>query len=140
MNKMGGFTLIELMVAVAIVGILASVAIPSYQDNVRKSRRADAMAGIAAAAANQERYFSMNNAYIANADPFAGDAVIDSPEGYYRISVAVRLSPSGSAVGYTVTATAPAGSAQASDSCGGFSISNTGKKAVTTGTVADCWS
>ena len=53
-----GFTLIELMIAVAIVGILAGIAYPSYQDSVRKSRRADAQGALLGFANAMERYFT----------------------------------------------------------------------------------
>lgn len=58
-----GFTLIELMVAVAIVGILAAIAIPSYQDSVRKSRRADAEGALMNFANAMERHFTETNGY-----------------------------------------------------------------------------
>ena len=59
-----GFTLIELMIAVAIVGILAGIAYPSYQDSVRKSRRADAKGALLGFANAMERYFTENNSYL----------------------------------------------------------------------------
>lgn len=58
-----GFTLIELMVAVAIVGIIAAVAFPSYQNSIRKGRRADAMAAIASIQQAQERWRGNNATY-----------------------------------------------------------------------------
>ena len=62
-KKTAGFTLLELMVAVAIIGILASIAIPSYQDKVLKSRRADAKGVLAQLAGSMERQFTANNSY-----------------------------------------------------------------------------
>lgn len=62
-KKDNGFTLIELMVVVAIVGILAAIAIPSYQDSMRKSRRADAQGALMNFANAMERYFTENNTY-----------------------------------------------------------------------------
>jgi len=56
MNKQTAFTLIELMVTVAIVGILASIAYPSYQDSVRKSRRADVKGVVLGLANAMERH------------------------------------------------------------------------------------
>ena len=58
-----GFTLIELMITVAVVGILAAIAYPSYQDSIRKSRRADAKSALLDAAHRQERFFTENNQY-----------------------------------------------------------------------------
>lgn len=60
-----GFTLIELMIVVAIVGILGAIAYPSYQDSVRKGRRAEARAALAELLQQQERYMTQNNTYYA---------------------------------------------------------------------------
>jgi len=62
-----GFTLIELIVTVAIVAILAAVAFPSYQDSLRKSRRTDGKNALTQAVANMERYYAEKNTYVAAA-------------------------------------------------------------------------
>ncbi len=64
-----GFTLIELMIVVAIIGILASIAYPSYRDSVLKGRRAEARTAIAELMQQQERYMTQNNTYL----PFDND-------------------------------------------------------------------
>ena len=66
-HRGAGFTLTELMITVAIVGILASIAYPSYQDSVRKSRRGDAKAALMENAGFMERYYSTNFRYTATA-------------------------------------------------------------------------
>ncbi len=63
MKKQKAFTLIELMIVVAIVGILAGIAYPSYQDSVKKSRRSDAKAALMGFANAMERYYTENNSY-----------------------------------------------------------------------------
>lgn len=72
MKKNTGFTLIELMITVAIVGILASVALPSYQDSVKKSRRADAEGALVNFANAMERHFTETNTYCDSADATTG--------------------------------------------------------------------
>ena len=64
LKQQRGFTLMEVMVTVAIVGILAAIAFPSYQDSLRKSRRTDAKNALTQAVANMERYYNQNNTYL----------------------------------------------------------------------------
>lgn len=114
----GGFTLIEIMIAVAIVAILAAVALPTFMDSIRKSRRTDAFNAIAAVQQAQERWRSNKSSYATNAqltlaptaDPPGLGLSATSASGYYTLA----LSGVG-AVGYTVTATAVAGTSQAAD-------------------------
>jgi len=73
MNNKSGFTLIELMIAVAIVGVLAAIAIPSYQDSIRKSRRADAEGALMNFANGMERHYTEISSYC--------DAAVDASKG-----------------------------------------------------------
>lgn len=126
---MKGFTLIEVMIVVVIVAILAAVAVPSYQESIRKSKRTDAREALTRAAAAQERYFFSNNKYAADLKDLGFSSAISS-DGYYSLSMGTT--ECGSATNkypcYTITATPVAGKAQAKDTtCASFSIDHTGK-------------
>lgn len=111
-----GFTLIELMIAVVIVGIIASVAIPAYQSQVTKSRRADAQAALTSLANAMERYYTTNNTYVGASlgsdagDIFPSQAPLDGANKYYNLAIT-----SADATTYTITATPIGGSAQDGD-------------------------
>ncbi len=74
MGSPSGFTRIELMMTVAIIGILAAIALPSYTADVQRGRVTEAVAGLAAMRAKMEPYFQDNRAYDAVSLPTAGDA------------------------------------------------------------------
>lgn len=105
--KNKGFSLIELMIVIAIIGILAAIAIPSYTEYVAKSKRAEAMRGLADLQLRQERWRSNHTTYGTYAN--LGSPTVDN----YTMTVTGV-----SGTGYTLTATR-AGT-QASDRCGNF--------------------
>jgi len=111
-RKRAGFTIIELMLVVAVVGVLAAVAYPSFLDSIRKGRRADAVAALAQVQQAQERWRSNKNSYTTS----LADLKIDlkpgdkTTSGYYAITI-----DQPSATGYTATAAAVMGTSQASD-------------------------
>jgi type IV pilus assembly protein PilE len=133
-----GFTLIELMIVVAIIGVLAAVALPAYQQSVRSGGRAEAQSLLLQVAANQERFYSDNNSYSANADPLAAPAVatITSEAGLYQVAVAACA---GGAIANCFIATATPQGNQAADSCTTLTITSTGLKGATGDTVGNCW-
>lgn len=138
-RRVGGFTLIEIMIVVAIISILAAVAIPSYQRSVQKSRRTDAKNALLDVAAKEERFFSTNNQYTATPANlgYSGTfpvTIQSSTNSYYTLTV---TAPAG-ATPPTFSATAVPTGVQASDSCGSFSINQLGVQAVT-GTATGCW-
>jgi len=110
MNRsQNGFTLIEMMIVVAIIGILAAIAIPNYQDYVRKSRRTDATIAISKIQQAQEKWRANNSSYTATLSDLG---ITNTTEGgYYTLSLS-----GASATGYTVLATAVNGKSQQSDS------------------------
>ncbi|MCL2524286.1 MAG: prepilin-type N-terminal cleavage/methylation domain-containing protein [Betaproteobacteria bacterium] len=121
-----GFTLIEVMVVVAIVAFLAAIALPSYNDYIRRAHRADARAGLLQAQQWLERAATATGVYP-DALP---NALLSTEGGRYAIGMA------GGGAAYTLTATP--GGAQASDECGAFTLTNTGERGAAGG-VAVCW-
>lgn len=137
-SRSGGFTLIELMIVVAVIGILAAIAYPSYEEHVRKARRADAQTALLELAQFMERHYTANGKYLtaANAAPTLpfSEAPKDGTGKYYDLS----FSAAPTASSYTLRAV-PKG-AMANDSCGTLSLSNTGAKGQATGaSLATCW-
>lgn len=134
-HEAGGFTLIELMITVAIVGILAAVAYPSYQDQVRKSRRNAAQAAMLEIAQKEMQLFLDTRSYVAaaSAAALAGAplrvAVESKVLDYYDLAVAATDTPPT----FTVTAT-PKGS-QTAERCGTLTVTHLGAKTPATG----CW-
>jgi len=108
-----GFTLVEVMIAVIIVGILSALAYPAFLDAIRKGRRAEAFSALTALQQSQERWRSNNAAYTTAAAASAPNGLgipATTASGYYAIGVSAA-----DAVSYTATATAVSGTSQAAD-------------------------
>ena len=144
-NRQSGITLIELMIVVVIVGILAAIAYPSYQGNVRDSRRAECAGALSSLANAMERFYSVNGSYLGAATAGANTGApavytatcpADGGNATYNLTIAAATPST-----YQVRAT-PVGD-QANDECGSLSLTGTGVKGVIGAdagvTWQDCW-
>jgi type IV pilus assembly protein PilE len=128
-----GFTLIELVIAMAIVGILATIAYASYSTQIQHSRRSDALTSVGSISSSLERCYAQAYAYTGCTNAAAGIAA--SQNGYYSIATAVAAST------YTVTAT-PVGGQAGDTSCAVIAVSNSGQSAANSQGVdatKTCW-
>lgn len=131
-NRMHGVTLLELMIVVVIIGVLASIAYPSYRQHVQRAKRIEAMSTLLQIATEQERYYLNHNTYTNDmtalgfaADPFTTET------GTYQVDI-----DDADADTYTATATYQIADDEASK-CDTFSIDATGAKTSLPHT--DCW-
>jgi type IV pilus assembly protein PilE len=132
MKEPQGFTLIELMIVVAIVAILAAVAVPSYQAYVESGRRAEGKAFALDIASRQERFWTQNSTYADTLTGTCGTCLnmpaATSENGYYS-----GATTGGNTFTITVTPT------PADSKCGALTLTNTGVRGSGSGTAAECW-
>lgn len=144
MRSHAGFTLIEMMIVVAIIGIILSLALPAYQDNARESNRRVASSYALSVQGRQEQFFLNNKAYTADlsnlgypsatVDIDNGGSIVTtgSTDAIYRIAVS-----NVTGTGYTVTAT-PRNSQTADTGCGTLSFDSDGDLSAS-GSASNCF-
>ena len=141
-KKDSGFTLIELMIVVVVIGIIAAIAYPSYTDSVRKSRRTDAKVTLSDVAARLDTFYQNNKSYTDVVTDLGyndvGGNEIESPEAYYHISITVT--PGGcmpdNCTGYNLSAAVQNKNNQQKDTnCVTMTLNHMRAKTPTSG----CW-
>ncbi|MEM1110605.1 MAG: type IV pilin protein [Pseudomonadota bacterium] len=136
-----GFTVIELLIVVVLVGILMAIALPAYDEQQRKARRAEAQAALTGLSIALQRYYTEQSpstyvgATLGGSGIYPNEAPIDGGRKYYDLSAAVT------STSFTISA-APKNS-QSGDNCGTLTLTNIGFRDITgaaTGTTTDdCW-
>jgi type IV pilus assembly protein PilE len=129
-----GYTLIELLITVVILGVLTALAVPAFNQNLQSARRADARVALLQISNEMEKFYSNNLEYTSDLSELGFNETSGeflSPDGYYLLSVATDAGK------YLVTAHAKPGSPQASDTdCSWFSLDSIGAEDAS---GEDCW-
>ena len=137
-SRLQGFSLTELLVVVAIIGILATIGYPQYQQYSRAAKRVDARAALTQLSAQQERYYSnVSPPAYATALNVLGYTNAVSPDGYWTLSITNTAAP-GTVV--TLVATAGGNQSHVDPECTTLTLTTQGTQGSTgTGTVDTCW-
>ncbi len=138
MKRVSGFTLIEMMITVAIIGILAAIAYPSYTEYTMKSRRTEAKSCLMELAQFMERLYATNATYLddGQAPTLPTLSCTTSLSGHYALS----FSGTPTRTSYTLQAIPQGSQASKDTKCGTLTLNQAGAKTESgTGTVSDCW-
>lgn len=132
-SRSGGFTLIELMIVVTVIGVIAAIAIPTYDSSVRKARRGQAKADLVEAAQMMERYYTLNRSYSGKTlkQIFGSEQSPRSGVAHYTLSLV------SDAKSFTITATPSTATGQSKDQCETLTLDHKGAK--TAAKSEGCW-
>lgn len=146
-SRPSGFTLMELMIAVAVIGILAAIAYPAYTDSIRRARRSDARNALLDLAARQERFYNQYNQYATSVTGtgssglgYTSADITVSNKTWYTVTL-----PTATSTAFTLKATPKSGTDQVKDSCYAFVIdhlgqtSNVDANGSTLSASSGCW-
>lgn len=154
-HRISGFTLIEIMVVVAIIGILAAVALPSYTSYIARAHRADARTQLLQVAQFMQRFYAANDSFYKDRDENAVEDKIpaslkQSPAdstALYELKIPLGVAPLTNATTFTIRMEPVSGGKMTGDECGTFTLTSTGLRGIivsgtasTSGTLRDsCW-
>jgi type IV pilus assembly protein PilE len=137
-----GFTLLEVMITVAIVATLAAVALPSYRDQIARGKRSDVQTALVEDAAYLQRYYAANNTYPVTGSLTPTLPAATSPRDGTTVNYNITIDQANTTATTFLLKAAPAGT-MATDKCGTFTYDNLGMKGIVNGaagqTVATCW-
>lgn len=140
-RNLRGFSLLELMITLVIIGIVASVAYPSYLEQMSKTRRSDCSGALVSLGSAMERHYTLNSTYLGAAASggntgapaiFNTSCPVDGGVATYNLTIQAATAST-----YTVRA-APTG-AQTGDKCGNLTLTSTGLKGVTSAATGVTW-
>ena len=134
-KKNRGMTLVELLIVVAIVAILASAALPSWNSQVQKARRADARNTLIFVQVEQEKYRADNGSYASSMSALGLSTYNSASRDYYNISIV-----SNSETAFVASATPNTNGGQNNDLCGTFAVDQSGpNQSGVYASISDCW-
>ena len=138
LHSVSGFTIIELLIVIAVLALLTAIAVPSYQGYVLKARRTEAKDLLFTTAQRLQQYYTQNDVYTTNTTTLGVSTT--SENGYYTLTIAAGHTGDPD-TSYAVTATPVGGTSQAGDSaCGNYTLNSLGTKTVSgSQSTPPCW-